>query len=189
MPRTSALAALILTSCSSASGAARLQLATIAATLHASLPRASPSTCLGLGSGLRFGLEGWRVRGAWRAWRAWGVRSAGGCGGCARGLCCAVVGHRLDVHRLSDGKRTGVCHVLLRVVCGRACVAAEAMRRVSWRLVRERVCGQPIRAAGHRLLRTGTYRRAERLEEGVEGLAGDQEVVVAVDDPGGQRHH
>ena len=24
-------------------------------------------------------------------------------------------------------------------------VAAEAMRRVSWRLVRERVCGQPIR--------------------------------------------
>ena len=180
MPRTSALAALILTSCSSASGAARLQLATIAATLHASLPRASPSTCLGLGSGLRFGLEVWRVG---------GHGGLGGCGGCARGLCSAVVGHRLDVHRLSDGKRTGVCRVLLRAVCGRACVEAEAMRRVSWRLVRERVYGLPIRAAGHRLLRTGTYRRTERLKEGVEGLAGGQEVVVAVDDPGGQRHH
>ena len=68
-------------------------------------------------------------------------------------------------------------------------VEAEAMRKVSWRLVRERVCGQPIRAAGHRLLRTGTYRRTERLKEGVEGLAGGQEVVVAVDDPGGPRHH
>ena len=45
MPRTRALAALILPSCSSTSGAARLQLATIAATLHAS-PRASASIYL-----------------------------------------------------------------------------------------------------------------------------------------------
>ena len=152
MPRTSALAALILTSCSSASGAARLQLATIAATLHASLPRASASTCLGLGSGLRFGLEGLEglkcAECAEVAECAEGVGVCGGCaesaegaegaeglecaegvrrvrkvreGACARGLRSAVVGHRLDVHRLSDGKRTGVRRVLLRAVCGRAC--------------------------------------------------------------------
>ena len=134
-----------------------------------------------------------RARGVRRVRRAWSVRRV--CGGCGR---CG----RVRAHAASAAPSSAIASTCTVLAMGSApesaayCsalyagapVEAEAMRRVSWRLVRERVYGQPIRAAGHRLLRIGTYRRAERLEERVEGLAGGQKVVVAVDDPGGQRH-